>query len=83
MDLVEPARTWTADYIVSKGYQIQFWNRCPAGEKSDTLVGSARLEEGHTICDVTLTSRTELETGRGDFYRALIKDVEPLPILGR
>jgi hypothetical protein len=84
MDEVEPARTWKADYIVSKGVLIQFWNRCSAGEKSDTLVGSARLEKG-TICDVALTSRTEpkVEDGRFD-YRSLIKvdQQETVPILG-
>jgi hypothetical protein len=61
MDDVEPGRTWTADYIVSKGGQIQFWNRCSAGEKSDTLVGCVRLEEG-SISDVALTSGNEAKT---------------------
>ena len=58
----EPVRTWTADYIVSKGGLIQFWNRCYAGEKSDTLIGSALLEKGYTICDVVLTNGTESKT---------------------
>ena len=79
--ITEPDRTWKADYILSKGDRIEFWNRNPAENEKDTLIGAARLERGQTICDIASTSRTEPE----GFYRAIFdgKPEKAYPILGQ
>jgi hypothetical protein len=85
MPTSEPDRTWTADYVVSKGDdRIEFWNRASAQSQSDVLVGMVRLGREQTICDVSATCTPEPK--EPNFYRAIFdgkEQQEPAPILGK
>ena len=75
-----PEKTVTADYIVSKGDRIEFWNRNSVVENSDVLIGVFRLERGQLVCDEASIASVEVP----NIYEAIFRDreqQEPAPYL--